>query len=217
MRKIILTFFIFLSIVSVVSAEVLPYYINSLRRYGIGFTKVKSPLVMRQMPDNEGKILETLNFDYNRNVTCTINSLKCEIDEVFAAYSEKNKIALLTTLDETQGWSLVCFNQAQAPVCGWVDEKENKYYNWTDFFNILGKKYGLYLFKDLKKTDKILYAAPVKQTNATGSIEMPKAINPWLVQGNWILVKVADFNNEMKTGWFNYRGNDGKLRLFVNF
>ena len=29
-------------------ADVMPYYINSLRRYGIGYTKVNSPLVMRR-------------------------------------------------------------------------------------------------------------------------------------------------------------------------
>lgn len=221
MKKRILTAFIFLNLLSALflaaKAEVLPYYINSLRRYGIGYTSVKSPLILRQTPDGEGKILETLNFDYLGKASCQINSNRCELDEIFAAYSEKNKVALLTTLDETEGWSLVCFNQSEAPICGWADEKENKFYNWMDFFSVYGKKYGLYLYRDLKKPDKLLYAAPMKQTNTTGSIEMPKAITPWLVRGNWVLVKVHDFNNQMKTGWFNFRGDDGKLKLFVKF
>ena len=198
-------------------ADVMPYYVNSLRRYGIGYTKIQSPVVMRREPKLEGEVLETLNFDYKNNSSCLINKDRCTIDEIFAAYSRDKKIALLTTLDSTDGWNLVCFNQTEFPVCGWVEEEKNKFYNWSEFFEYFGKKYGLYLFKDLQKSDKIIYGAPIKQTNSLGSIEMPKLITPWLVRGNWILVKVNDFNNEQKTGWINFRGNDGKLKLFVKF
>ena len=47
------------------------------------------------------------------------------------------------------------------------------------------------------------------------AIEMPKYISPWLVRGNWVLVKVHDFNNQFKTGWFEYRGSNGKLKMFI--
>ncbi len=219
MKKILTIFFILITFSSIAFADVLPYYVNSLRRYGIGYTSVTSPTVMRQTPSKDGKILESLNFDFITGETsCIENKTRCSQDEVFAAFSQSKKIALLTTLDETEGWSLVCFNQSQNPVCGWVKEDaKNKFYNWSDFFNIYGKKYGLYLFKDLQKTDKILYAAPIKQSNTTGSIELPKLINPWLIRGNWLLVKVNDLNNQVKTGWLNFRGNDGKLKLFVKF
>ncbi len=216
MKKILLTFFIFISLAQIVFADVMPYYINSLRRYGIGFTQVTSPLVMRQTPSNDGKILETLNFDFNNNTSCINNNQRCNIDEVFSAYSTSKKIAFLTTIDEVEDWSLICFNQSQNPVCGWVEGK-NKTYTWSEFINIFGKKYGLYLYKDLNKADKILYSAPSKQSNSTGSIEMPKYISPWLVRGNWILVKVDDFASKQKTGWLNFRSDNGKLKGFVRF
>lgn len=215
MKKILLLVFI-LNIISA-SADVMPYYVNSLRRYGIGFSEVSSPLVMRQTPSKEGNILETLNFDFKGSASCLINKDRCELDEIFAVYSLSKKIALLTTLDESEGWNLVCFNQLEKPVCGWVEGDKNKYYNWLDFFNIFGKKYGLYLFKDLNKADKILYSAPMKQTNSTGSITYAKNITPWLVRGNWILVKAIDIDNGQKTGWINFRGDDGRLKLFVKF
>ena len=88
--------------------------------------------------------------------------------------------------------------------------------SFIEFFEQFGKKYGIYLFKDLKKPDKILYAAPLKETNSLGSIEMPRFISPWLIRGNWMLVKVKDFKDS-KTGWIQFRGSDGKLRLFVKF
>lgn len=218
MKKIVIIFFIFFNLLSIVYADVMPYYINSLRRYGIGYTQVTSPLIMRREAKNDGEILEVLNFNFKEEKTfCEKNPDRCEIDEVFSAYSKSKKLAFLTALDETEGWSLVCFNQSERPVCGWVEEEKNKFYNWSDFFNFYGKKYGLYLFKDLQKSDKILYAAPVKQSNSTGSLEMPKTINPWLIRGNWLLIKATDFQNQMKTGWINFRGNDGKLKLFVKF
>lgn len=218
MKKILILFFILFSCSQMLLADVMPYYINSLRRYGIGYTKVQSPLIMRREAKLEGEILETLNFNFKEEITsCEKNKDRCEIDEVFAAYSKSKKIAFLTTLDTTEGWNLVCFNQTERPVCGWVEEQQNKFYSWSEFFEIFGKKYGLYLFKDLQKNDKILYGAPVKQTNSLGSIEMPKIITPWLIRGNWILVKVHDYNNQLKTGWINFRGDDGKLKLFVKF
>lgn len=226
MKKIILTFLILLNFCAL--ADVMPYYINSLRRNGIGFTRIQSPVIMRRDASDDGEILETLNFDYKNNATCLINNSRCTIDEIFATYSQNKKLAFLTTLDVTQNdkdesWSLVCFNQTTTPVCGWVKEKdtinktENRYYNWSEFFSIYGKKYGLFLFKDLQKNDKILYSAPHKNTNSVGSIEMPYSITPWLVRGNWILVKVNDFGHKQKTGWINFRDNKGKLKLFVKF
>ena len=105
-------------------------------------------------------------------------NVKNIINEKIITPRLNKKIAFLSTVDTTQDWNLVCFNQSEMPVCGWVEEKNNKFYNWTDFFGILGKKYGLYLFKDLQKNDKILFAGPMTQTNTTGSIEFPKSISP---------------------------------------
>lgn len=218
MKKILISFFIFLNIYLSAKADVMPYYVNSLKRYGIGYTNVQSPVVLRREPKLDGEILETLTFNFKEeNTTCEKNVEKCKIEEVFSAYSRSKKIALMTTLDYTEGWSMVCFNQKEYPVCGWVEEGKNKYYNWMEFFDIFGKKYGLYLFKDLQKTDKILYGAPIKQTNSIDSLNIPKSINPWLIRGNWLLIKAQDFNNQYKTGWFNFRGDDGKLKLFVKF
>lgn len=215
MKKIFLTLIVIINLYLSVNADVLPYYSNSLRRYGIGYTKVQSPLVMKREAKDDGEVLEKLNFDFKGNVFCEINKDRCQIEEVFSAYSKDKKIALMTTLDETQDWTLVCFNQQERPVCGWIKMDENKFYNWSDFFGELGKKYGIYFFKDVQKTDKIMYAAPMKQTNSVGSVELPKSVFPWLVRGNWILVKVHDLNNQFKTGWINFRDDFGKLKVFV--
>lgn len=217
-KRSFLAFFFLFSLISFnfAKADVTPYYINSLKRYGAGFSEVKSPLVMRQEPKNDAKILETLNFDYKNQAFCQINKNRCEIDDIFAGYSTGKKLAFLTTIDTSDNWNLVCFNQVQSPVCGWVENEKNKFYTTGEFFEHFGKKYGVYLFKDLKKSDKILYSAPFKETNSTGSLEMPKFISPWLIRGNWILVKAQEYNNQFKTGYLNFRGADGKLKIFVN-
>ena len=219
MRRVFLSVFLFDYLVSVcfASIEVMPYYINSIKKTGIGLTSISSPLVMKQEPKNEAKTLEILTFDYKNPPMCAINEQKCNMDDIFIVYKEDEKLAFLSTLDETNSWALVCFNQVENPVCGWVKEEKNRYYTWSEFYNYFGKKYGLYFLKDVQKSDKVLYSAPAKQTNSTGFVEMAKNIAPWLVQGNWVLVKIIDFGNTSKTGWLNYRDDRGRLKLFVKF
>ncbi len=215
MRKI---FFIFVLVffISAAQADIRPRYIDSVINWGIGFTSVQSPIVFKKEPDNNSKTLETVHFDYKNNIMCEQNKNNCEIEKIFTVYSTEKRMALLSTLDETEGYSYVCYNQTN-PLCGWVENKNNIFYNWSSFIGVLGKKYGLYPLKNISKNDKILYASSDRNTNSLGSLDMPKYITPWLVQGNWVLVKVNDFNSKTKTGWLNFRGDDGKLRLFVNF
>lgn len=219
MKKITLLVFLFIgfSISALAELEVMPYYTSSIKRAGVGFTMATSPLIMRQEAKADGKILETLNFDFKSEPVCSINKQKCNLDDIFVVYKEDKKIAFLSAIDETDGWSLVCFNQSQSPVCGWVKEDKNKFYTTREFFDHYGKKYGMYFFKDVQKPDRTMYSAPVKQTNSVGIAEMPKFISPWLFQGNWVLVKVLDFGNSQKTGWLNFRSDMGKLKMFVRF
>ena len=37
------------------------------------------------------------------------------------------------------------------------EEEKNHYYTIAEFFEKFGKKYSVYLFKDLQKKDKVLY------------------------------------------------------------
>ncbi len=82
------------------NADVLPYYINSLRRYGIGYTQVQSPVNLRNAPD--GNIIETLNFDFKTGeVTCLVNKQRWSQDELFSVFSQSKKLAFLAALDES--------------------------------------------------------------------------------------------------------------------
>ncbi len=212
-------FFILIALILIVQraqADIIPHYINSIRHFGIGFTRVKSPLIIKEEPSGSSKMLETVSFDYNNNVRCKVNKNNCDLEKIFSVYSNQRKLAFLTTLDETEGFVYVCYND-EKPLCGWVDDKNNTFYNWNSFFNVLGKKYGLYAFKDISDNDKLIFASPDRASNSLGSLEFPKYISPWLVQGNWVLAKIYDFNSKIKTGWLNFRGDDGKLRLFVKF
>ena len=196
-------------------ADVIPYYFSSIKNSPMGFVFVKSPVIMRNLPQKEANVVEMVNFDFQNNVSCFKNN-ECKIEEVFTTYLSDKKTAIMTAVDESQGYSLVCFNQKNG-FCGWVSEEENKFYTLNEFINIYGKKNGLYILKDLSKSEKVLYASNSIQTNSTGEIKLAHSIIPWLIRGNWILVKVVDLGYEKKTGWFNYRDENGKLKLFVKF
>ena len=86
MKKIALLFFIFLNLHLCANADVMPYYMHSLRRCGIGYTQVVSPVVMKREVSPTSETLEVLHFNFKEEVTtCEINQERCQIDEVFAA------------------------------------------------------------------------------------------------------------------------------------
>ena len=196
--------------------NVVPYYFSSLKVSPVGFTFVKSPLNMRNIPDRNAPVVEVVSFDFDDNISC-FRDEGCKVSEVFSVYVKEKKVAVMSAVDKTDEWNFVCFNKSKNKTCGWVEDKDNKFYGLMDFYNIFGRKYGLYILHDLSKADRTIYSSPTKNTNSTGELMLPKSITPWLVQGNWILVKVLDFDNDKKTGWFNFRDESGRLKLFVNF
>ena len=67
------------------NADVMPYYVNSLRRYGIGYTEVKSPLVMKRDIKEDSETLEVLSFNFKEEITT------CEI--TFSSANTGNTVA----------------------------------------------------------------------------------------------------------------------------
>ena len=79
-----------------------------------------------------------------------------------------------------------------------------------------GKKHGIYVFKDVKKDQRVLYAASYEGAQIVDSFEMAKFITPWFVSGNCVMVKLIHWDNTQKTGFLRWRDLNGKLWLFVD-
>ena len=79
---------------------------------------------------------------------------------------------------------------------------------------VFGKKHGLYLLDD---SNKNLYSKAEDGAQVVDSFKYAKYIEPWFVNGNFLMVKIIDYDNKQKTGYIRWRTDDGKLLVFVKF
>ena len=163
-------------------------------------------------PSISSKVIQKIYWDNLKNY----NNLKqYSEDEVFLAYVPKNNYAFLSVLDETDdNWYQVCFNQKTGET-GWIKQDENaKFYSWPEFMIKFGKDKGAYIFKDVKSRN--LYARPDDTSPVIDSWKWEKNVQPYFVNGNWLIVKILDYNNQLKTGYIRWRETDGRLLIFAN-
>lgn len=205
-----------LGVFNLAQADFMPSYTNSINHFGIGAVKVTNYITIYEEPDLNSKVLKRI---YWNNIENFITDKKEESpNDIFLAYIPKENTVFLSAEDETDEWVKVCYNQKKL-LFGWV-KKENKgqgakFYTYKDLFFQLGKKCGIYTFRNLPEENKKLYGAPNKDSREVDKFDYPKHISPWLIQGNWMLVKVTTYDNKTKTGWFRWRTDEGRLNGFV--
>lgn len=214
MKKIILFFLFFLFFQNIASAFYsLPNTSVSQSHWGIGVVKVPEVIAIYSEPNIfSDKIFEIQIKD--NEYLC--NQKECKVSP-FVAFHPQKKVTLMIAEDEQNSWAYVCYNQ-EAKTFGWVKlDDDTKFYTWGKFINLYGRQNGLYLFKDVKKNDKMLLAQPFSGSQSVDKFEYPKHISPWYVSGNFVMVKLLDYDNVQKTGWLRWRTDEGKILLFPDF
>ncbi len=220
MKKIIPLILILLSFLfQQVKADFMPSYTNSVNHYGIGAAKITNFVTIYEKPDINSKILQKIYWNNIGNLLFENKENTEKFSDVFLTFLPQDNIVLLSVEDENDEWIEVCYNQ-KLKLFGWI-KKENKnsyakFYSYRDLLLEYGKKYGIYIYRNLPYEYKKLYSGPNKEAREIDEFKYAKYISPWLVQGNWVLVKVTTYDNKTKTGWFRWRDNDGRLYCFVN-
>lgn len=215
MKKIILTIIFLLTFILKSNADVMPRYLTSVNHWGIGIASTSNNIKIFEKDNSSSKIIQEISWNNIGELKCK-NNYRCEQKETFLAFSLENNTALFSVEDENDSWIYICYDQRHK-LFGWIKKDENtKYYNWSDFLITFGKKYGMYLFSDVPKNTKRLYAAPNIESGCVDSFILANKITPWLVRGNWVLAKVENYDGSTKTGWLHYRTDSGRLMGFVN-
>lgn len=216
MKKIVLfIFFVLFISMQAIAVEYMPKYKNSLSNYGIGLYFGEGKVTVLEAPDENAKVLARLSWDAN---TVDIDGLKKEPKNVFAIFSPQKSLSGFIALDEigTEYTKIIYDNQKQ--LSGWIkNSPENKVFYWRQLFYRYGKTRGLYMFADTVKTQKLLRVSPDEESEISYEFIYPKYIRLQLIKGNWALIKVVDYDNEQKVGWFKWRNSDGTLNLFPEF
>ena len=215
---LVLIMFIFCTL-NVARAEFMPAYTNSINHYGIGAAKITNLATIYEEPNLNSKVIQRIYWNDAGNFLTEDKKDKENFSNIFLAFAPNENMAFLSAEDETDDWIKVCYNQKKS-LFGWI-KKENgkhgaKFYPYKDLFFEYGKKYGIYTFRNLPPDYKSLHSSPNKDSQEVDNFDYAKYITPWLVQGNWMLVKVVTYDNKTKTGWFRWRSDEGRLYGFIN-
>lgn len=212
MKRIILIL-LFLLFAQPVFADFVPQYSKTITVWGIGGVFVGQDYLIFDAPADGAKLLQRTIWDEKGNVTCKGD---CVDEALFTLFVPSKNSVILSAVDENDGWAQVCYSQKSGKL-GWIRlEGDNKFIPWPQYFIKYGKPHGIYMFKDIPKDENKLYSQPEDGAKSVDSWEYAKQITPWYIKGNWIMVKILNFDNTQKTGWLKWRTSDGMLRGFVD-
>lgn len=213
---LILALFIFSLFSLPAMADIIPSSSKSIHYYGIGTLNMPKSYTVYKYPDTESDVLREVNYDSLRK-SAIVNSI--DMRKVsYVAHVPSNNVALLT-VDQNPGnnWYNVYLNQETGET-GWVyNDIPNAFLTYKELFYKYGKKYGIRLFNDLTKEEKVLYSRESTDSQVLEELTYPKYISFTVIRGNWLLASVNDMSKQAKVGWFNWRNDDGTLNMFPNF
>lgn len=210
MKKII-PIFLFLILFSLkVQASYLPSYENSNSYYGIGAVFLQGENKIYKNPSAESETVGSLS--YGKLILNDVSAQKEE--ETFLVSLPSKNLFVLPVKSDNDEWFCVCYNQ-KLRLFGWIKKTENTdYMSWEDFFNVYGRKYGIYIFRNVGDKNKMLYSSSDNNSNVVDKFFFAKHVSLWLIENDWMLVKITTYDGLTKTGWFRWRLDDGTFLAF---
>lgn len=211
MKKLLLILALFLGFVLPVNADVMPYYANSINSNSIGVYQASNDIKIYKEPNEHSQLL--LNVHWTNTV---FNSPDISASNLFVVFLPKRDLAFLSVIDENdnEDWVQVSFNK-NGNQTGWVKkDDEYRFMSWRTFFNLYGRKYGLYYMKDAPDSTKNIYGNNSEDAQEIGKITLAQTIKLTSVSGNWLLVIAYDVDHLQKIGWIKWRSLSGDIYLF---
>lgn len=194
-----------------VKADVMPFYVSSVNSNSIGVYQAENKIRVYTAPNENSKVL--LDVSWNEN------AFDCEnvsASNLFAVFFPKKNLGFLTVVDENdnEDWVQVIYNK-NGMKAGWIKkDDEFKFMNWRTFFNLYGRKYGLYYMKDAPEESRIMYGTNDDNAKSIGKILLAQNMQVLAINGNWALVKALDVDKTQKIGWLKWRNISGEIYLF---
>ena len=175
----------------------------------VGLYQVGKDITVYKFPDEESHILYRIRWNDDEDFFPQEIGAK----NFFAVYVEKKELALVNVVDIADGWVEIVYNNSTGET-GWIREDDPyKFMTWINFYNTYGKKYGLKLLKGAPALCKDMKAAP-ESLKTISTMNTPQAIHLNIIKGNWALISVLDMDKTPKTGYVQWRSDDGVRYFF---
>lgn len=213
MKKLLTVLACIFCLILPAKADVMPYYVNSINTNSIGVYQATNNIKIYKEPNENSKLL----FD----ISWTAGSFNCpdiSASNLFAVFLPKKDLAFLFVVDENdnEDWYQVSFNK-NGTQTGWIKKDDDyRFLNWRTFFNLYGRKYGLYYMKDAPDESKVIYGNNADDAKSIGKITLAQNVTLTSVRGNWLLIIAYDVDRAQKIGWIKWRSLSGEIYLFPN-
>lgn len=206
MKKIFLLLVLFLFGALSAKADVMPYYTNRINPASVGVYQATNSFKVYQKPDEKSKILVEGSFDY-KNYNCPIST-----GEMFVVFIQLKELAFFQVIDEDEEWYQISYGDN---LKGWIKKEDSgRFLNWRAFYNLYGKKYGLYYMKDAPDCTKHLHSAGDENSQVVSSLNLVQMVKLTAIKGNWAVVSILDMDKITKIGYINWRSSNGEIYLF---
>ncbi len=210
MKKVLILLSLFLYFIMPVSAKnVMPSHVSKVYTNTLGVYQAGKEITLYDEPHDGANVVAHISWEGDN-----IFPANKDFAKVFIVYLPKKELALLAVIDETDDWVQVLYDN-ESGLRGWLKKDDPyKFMSWISFYNIYGKKYGLYILKDTPSTIKVLRGSTEDNSQVVSELNFPQKIKLNVLRGNWALVSVMDLDKTPKTGYIRWRSNEGAKYLF---
>lgn len=195
-------------------ADIAPTSSKNIRHYGIGLFKIENDFYVYASPDLNGKKLYHFILPDAKSSSAIVKDTRKTINPYIVKIPSKKMFYATVSEYPENGWIQIYYNQNGNQV-GWARlSNKNHYLTWKEFVYQYGKKNGLMIMRDVPTADYKLYSQDSEDSQVVDEFTYPQYMALRMIRGNWMLVTVVDSGNVYKTGWFRWRTENGKLRVF---
>lgn len=208
MKKFLISLFFICLIVLPAAADIMPYKVSDVPEGTIGVYQTTNSLKVYDKPDKKSSVLFQKNWSY---VSVSGSDFA---EQLFAVLKEKKELSFVYATDMDEDFVQVLFNKSKN-TSGWAYKEDNfQFLPWITFYNMYGRKYGLKMLKGAPPSVLNVHSKSDKESQIIAKLNRPKEIRLTAIQGNWALVTSLDIEGAAKTGYIQWRGENGELYLF---
>lgn len=210
MKKIFVCLMIMFGLMqTVLAADIMPQDVSMKFTATLGLYQASNNIVLHSEPRENSPIVHSIKWNEKEVFPDTV-----KFSDLFVVFIPSKELALMAVTDETEDWVEVIYNNSDGSR-GWMKKDDPyKFLSWLNFYNMYGRKYGLYVLKGAPESVNDMRSATDENSQAVARINMPKFIKMNAIKGNWVLVSVVDIDAQPKTGYIRWRADNGIKYLF---